>query len=163
MNTNPSQQATFLQEKAPKKSCPGSIVIVANIPAIISIGRQLRSSMNSDISSDARLRLWSIPSGLLPVPRTPSAVSSVSPRTDSYFTKIPVQGRAVCQFDHARLGLTLRDGPIFGLLFWDRNGRNNPRARLNPPREGSRAFARGGDLSARLVRTRSCRRPLCKE
>ena len=46
-------KATYLEEKAPKKSWPGSIVIVANIPATISIGRQLRSSMNSDRSSDA--------------------------------------------------------------------------------------------------------------
>ena len=39
-------------EKAPKKSWPGSIIIVADILATISIGRQLRSSMNSDRSSD---------------------------------------------------------------------------------------------------------------
>ena len=52
INTDPSQKVTYPVEKAPKKSWPGSIIIVTDILATISIGRQLRSSMNSDRSSD---------------------------------------------------------------------------------------------------------------
>ena len=54
-------------EKAPKKSWPGSIIIVADILATISIGRQLRSSMNSDGSSDVSSDYGRYPSGLPPV------------------------------------------------------------------------------------------------
>jgi hypothetical protein len=49
---DPSQKATYLEEKVLKKLWPGLIVIVANIPAIISIMRQLRSLMNSDRGQD---------------------------------------------------------------------------------------------------------------
>jgi hypothetical protein len=52
LREDPSHKATYLEEKTQKKSWPGSMIIVANIPATISIGRQLRSSMNSDRSSD---------------------------------------------------------------------------------------------------------------
>ena len=54
-------------EKAPKKSWPGSMIIVVDILATISIGRQLRSSMNSDGSSDVSSDYGRYPSGLLPV------------------------------------------------------------------------------------------------
>jgi hypothetical protein len=53
---DPSQKVTYPVEKAPKKSWPGSIIIVIDMLTTISIGHQLRSSMNSDGSSDVRLR-----------------------------------------------------------------------------------------------------------